>query len=104
MKLCCEPANICLANAGGRGMSFLLKRYAFGIGLILQQRTVAFKDISVFSEAIKVIPQNVLVNVSFQQGLSYCPFCGTKFEKTIACGDVKELDALADDHAQLLSQ
>ena len=104
MKMCCEPAQIWFSSAGFRGGSLLVKQFSGGFRFVMQYRSVDASEEQVLQNALMSLhSKSVQVNVSTQQVIAFCPFCGTKLDRILSAHDSAELDAIAEQHAAFLA-
>lgn len=95
---CCSGFNNFLSLAGQRGSAILAYEKSPGhIGFVLQSRGLAFGDEAKWTP----ISIDVMINVSSEMGLRFCPFCGRKLEELVReCPDF--FTTLAKDHKRFL--
>jgi hypothetical protein len=96
---CCQTFENTVASAGERGLAILVERTPDGIGFNLQSRGVAYEDIG----KLRPVPeQDVIINVSRDVMIRYCPWCGRRLQELVQLAP--ELFAeLARTHEPLLS-
>lgn len=81
MNSCCYGFDNLLASAGERGIAIIVRVNSKGEPRFrLQSRGVSFDDQS------KLTPMatDVLINLSTEMGMRYCPFCGRLLELLVA--------------------
>ena len=95
---CCDGLKSLIENAGQRGIAALVERVPGGIMVVLQSRGVAADD------EPKLRPggpgHDYKINISTSTGITFCPFCGKRVEKTIEKERVL-FEELADRHDKL---
>jgi hypothetical protein len=81
MKLCCDALTEMLENAGKRGLSVVPLHWDDIFYFCIQARACNYED---EKDLIKIRTENSLkINMSFQTGIKYCPFCGMKLANWI---------------------
>lgn len=93
---CCIGFENLIKNAGQRGLAALVWHPRQGLGFLLQSRGISFLD----EESLIRGDQDIIINISSETGLSYCPFCGTCL-KDLADASPKEFITLALEHKML---
>jgi len=78
---CCSGFQHSVEAAGQRGLAVLAHKTSSGIMFLFQSRGIAFEDVK------KVGPNpsatDIKINVSFETGLQYCPWCGRRLQELI---------------------
>jgi hypothetical protein len=78
---CCSGLQHRVEAAGQRGLAVLAHKTSSGIMFLFQSRRIAFHD----AEKIRPDPTapDIKINVSFETGLQYCPWCGRRLQDLV---------------------
>jgi len=92
---CCAGFQHRIEAAGKRGIAILVHKTAGGILFLLQSRGIAIEDGS------KLAPMpgapDMKINISFDIGLQYCPWCGRRLQE-LAEASPRVFDDLSEKH------
>ena len=81
MEYCCTGFRNMLACAGKRGNAIVVWRDSSGeLRFLHQSRGVAFED----EPSLKPAEMDVVINISAEVGIRYCPSCGRLLEELVA--------------------
>ncbi len=74
--LCCSALEMCIDEAGNRGLSVVVQKIQGEFMFEFQSRGISWEDARV---PIKPVPEgpDVVINVLTTAGFKYCPWCGT---------------------------
>lgn len=78
---CCAGFKNRIEAAGGRGIAILANQTATGVIFLLQSRGIAFEDVKRI-EPNSDLP-DITINVSYEVGLQYCPWCGRQLQELV---------------------
>jgi len=90
---CCDLLENSISRAGQRGIATLVERTPERFLFRLQSRAVAFGE----ERRLRVEPSDIMLNIDFTVGSSYCPWCGKKLQE-LADAAPGEFAALARRH------
>lgn len=90
---CCAGFQNLISSAGQRGLAVIVWRSKYAIRFILQSRGIDFSD----EDRVELDPPIVDINISFDVGLRYCPFCGRRLSE-LAGSSPKGFEELARVH------
>lgn len=94
---CCKGLQQLIANAGQRGLSVLVWKSPEKTTFLFQSRGIDIKD----ETKLKLGPLDLILNVSNETALNFCPFCGRALAELLEkSGDF--FSGLAKQHSALL--
>jgi hypothetical protein len=96
---CCTGFRNFLSCAGERGHAILAYQLSpKNVKFFLQSRGLAFGD----ERQWKPVAVDVMINISAEIGIQYCPFCGQHLDELVQ-KDLNFFETLANSHAKFLA-
>jgi hypothetical protein len=95
---CCIVFENIVKSAGERGLSILIKKLGDKLCFCLQSRGIAFPDV----EKIRSGGPDMMINISAEQCIKFCPYCGKRLDKVINA-NLDHFEKLAAQHKKFLS-
>ncbi len=92
---CCAGFQHSIEGAGRRGMAVLVHKTSSGIIFLFQSRGIAFEDVGKIGPSPNA--PDIKINVSYETGLGYCPWCGQQLQ-TLVEASPDAFEELAQKH------